>query len=175
MEALEVRTEDEVQLEVTDRNKRSVFTELWSYVVEGWTLIAIPPGRTLDQNRKMWAMLRDVSKQVIWFERKLLPIDWKDLFTAYLQREHLDMVPSLDHKGFVILGTRTSRMSKRRFAELIELIYWFGAEHDVVWSEKAQALWNEEIVKLTEMRAKDPEPPPGPPARVLPFRRKHAG
>lgn len=37
--------------------------------------------------------------------------------------------------GFVALGQRTSTMSKGTFSELVELIFAFGAERGVRWSE----------------------------------------
>ena len=37
--------------------------------------------------------------------------------------------------GFVVCGQRTSKMSKAEFSNLLELIYAFGAEHEVTFSE----------------------------------------
>ncbi len=39
-------------------------------------------------------------------------------------------------------------MSKRDFSELIELIYAFGAEKNVVWSEKAKNAYDEYLYEL---------------------------
>lgn len=89
--------------------------------------------RTLDQNAKMWPMLQDVAAQVNWYGQKLSPDDWKDVFTASLRRTRV--VPGLDAGTFVPLGMRTSDMSKQEFSDLIELIYAFGAEHGVEWSD----------------------------------------
>lgn len=40
------------------------------------------PRRSNPQNRLMWALLQDVSRQVLWHGKRLAPEDWKDLFTA---------------------------------------------------------------------------------------------
>ncbi|EME1833560.1 recombination protein NinB [Cronobacter sakazakii] len=40
--------------------------------------------------------------------------------------------------GFVVLGQSTSKMKVSEFSELLELIYAFGAERGVQWSEDAQ-------------------------------------
>lgn len=40
------------------------------------------PKRSNPQNRLMWALLQDVSRQVLWHGERLAPEDWKDLFTA---------------------------------------------------------------------------------------------
>jgi hypothetical protein len=96
--------------------------------------------RTLEQNAKLWPMLSDVSKQVIWYGQKLTEEEWKDVFSAALKKQKV--VPGLDG-GFVVCGQRTSKMPKREFCDLIELIYAFGAEKAVEWSEPAQAAYNE--------------------------------
>jgi hypothetical protein len=88
--------------------------------------------RTLDQNSKLWPMLQDISRQVDWYGQKLTDDEWKDVFTAALKKQKV--VPGLDG-GFVVCGQRTSTMPKREFCELIELMYAFGAERGVVWSE----------------------------------------
>jgi hypothetical protein len=90
------------------------------------------PRRSLDQNSKLWPMLGDVSEQVDWHGQRLDPSEWKDVFSAALRNQKV--VPGIEG-GFVVLGQSTSRMSVREFADLIELIYAFGAEHDVRWTE----------------------------------------
>lgn len=91
------------------------------------------PARNLEQNALLWALLGDVAKQVVWHGRKLEPESWKHIFTASLKK--LDVVPNLEGTGFVALGLSTSRMSKREFSELIELIRAFGVEHAVVFDD----------------------------------------
>lgn len=100
-----------------------------------WAVTVKPPTRTLDQNAKLWAMLSDVSAQVEWHGTTLTPDNWKDVFTAALKRTKV--VPGIDG-GFVVLGQRTSTMGKALFAELIELIYAFGAERGVTWTDPAE-------------------------------------
>ena len=55
------------------------------------------------------------------------------MFTAALKGSKV--VNGIDG-GKVVIGVSTSRMSKIVFAELLELIYAFGSEKKVVWSEK---------------------------------------
>ncbi len=89
-------------------------------------------GRTADQNARMWAMLTDVSRQVVWYGAKLSKEDWKDVLSASLKAQKA--VPGIDG-GFVVVGSSTSAMSKRMLSDLVELIGAFGAEHKVVWTE----------------------------------------
>ena len=91
--------------------------------------------RTLDQNAKMWPMLEDISKQVEWYKNWLTKEEWKDFFSAIILKQKV--VPNMDSTGFIAVGGRTSKMGKRMFSEMIELMYAFGACHDVVWSEKS--------------------------------------
>src|ERR1035437_2578141 len=67
------------------------------------------PNRTLSQNSKLWPMLADVSKQVVWYGEKLTDDEWKDMFTAALKKEKV--VPGING-GFVVCGQHTSTMPK---------------------------------------------------------------
>lgn len=93
--------------------------------------------RSLDQNALLWKLLTEVSEQVVWYGRKLDPESWKHIFTSSLKR--MDVVPNLDGTGFVALGLSTSRMTKREFSELIELIHAFCAERGVTLSTEVAA------------------------------------
>ncbi|EPM4790188.1 recombination protein NinB [Escherichia coli] len=92
--------------------------------------------RSLDQNRKLWACLGDVSRQVEWHGRWLDAESWKCVFTAALKQQ--DVVPNLAGNGFVVIGQPTSRMRVSEFAELLELIQAFGTERGVKWSDEAR-------------------------------------
>lgn len=97
-----------------------------------------PPKRSMIQNSKMWAMLGDVSKQVVWYGLTLSSEDWKDVLSASLRKE-IRTVPNIDGNGLVVLGMRTSQMSIREMNEMIEYMYCFGASKDVKWSEPQEA------------------------------------
>lgn len=101
------------------------------------------PGRSLEQNSRLWAMLADVSRQVDWLVdgelRKITPEDWKAIFTAALQG-HNRMARGLDG-GVVMLGTSTSRMTVKAMKDLQDLISAFGDEREVKWSDYAEDGW----------------------------------
>jgi len=98
--------------------------------------------RSIDQNRKLWACLSDVSRQVEWHGRWLDSESWKCIFTAALKKQ--DVVPNLNGDGFVVIGQSTSKMRVSEFSDLLELIQSFGAEKGIRWSEEAlEAMeWN---------------------------------
>ncbi|MBO1021492.1 recombination protein NinB [Methylobacterium sp. SD274] len=89
--------------------------------------------RSDEQNRKLWAALSDVSRQVEWYGASLSPDDWKDIFTASLRKARV--VPGIDAGTVVPLGMRTSAMTKAEFSDLLELIHAFGAERGVVFGD----------------------------------------
>ena len=89
--------------------------------------------RNLEQNAKMWAMLADIAGQADWHGIKLNAEEWKDLLSAGLVQSRV--VPNLEGNGFVILGQRTSKLTKSQFAALIDLLYAFGTERGVTWSD----------------------------------------
>jgi hypothetical protein len=92
------------------------------------TLEIRPEKRSDAQNRRLWAMLADISAQVDWYGNKLTSEEWKDVFSASLKRTKV--VPGLDG-GFVVCGQSTSKMTKAEMCELQELMEAFGAEKGV--------------------------------------------
>lgn len=100
---------------------------------EGYVVQIRPKTRSLEQNARLWAMLNEVSRQVVWHARTLTPTEWKDVFSAALHKQ--EVVPNLDGTGFVVLGQRTSQMSVREMGDLMELVAAFGAERGVVFRD----------------------------------------
>ena len=96
-----------------------------------------PETRSLEQNRRLWAMLTDISRQVNWYGQTLTPEEWKDVFTASLKKQKV--VPGIDG-GFVVCGSSTSKMTKPEMAEMQELMMAFGVEHGVEFNDAKQWL-----------------------------------
>ena len=92
--------------------------------------------RSSEQNRRMWAMLRDVSRQVVWYGEKLADEEWKHVFSASLKKQKV--VPGIDG-GFVVLGQSTSKMTVAEMSELMMLMEVFGAEHGVKFTAREYA------------------------------------
>lgn len=69
-------------------------------VIQGGAIEVIVrrPTRTLAQNRKLWPMLSEISKQVNWYGYTLKNSEWKIVLTASLKRQKI--VPAIDG-GFV--------------------------------------------------------------------------
>ena len=100
---------------------------------DGYCVEVKPKTRSLEQNRRMWAMLSDIANQVVWYEKKLTPENWKDIFSAALKKQ--EVVPGMEG-GFVVLGQSTSKMTIAEMTELQELMMAFGTQRNVNWSER---------------------------------------
>lgn len=100
---------------------------------DGYVVTVQEPVRNLDQNALLWVLLTAFSEQLKWPVNgemvKLEPDEWKDLLTAAFGQE--SRVAKGLNGGMVILGARTSKMGKRRFAELIEFIQATAADRGV--------------------------------------------
>lgn len=94
--------------------------------------------RSLPQNDRMWSMLTEVARQLLWHGVKLRPDDWKLIFLDALKRE-LRTVPNLEGTGFVNLGQSSSDLTKSEMSDMIELIHEFGARHGVKFADDAVA------------------------------------
>lgn len=90
--------------------------------------------RSLEANARLWACLNEISNRVVWHGQKLSPEEWKAVFSAALHRQKV--VPGLGG-GFVVLGQHTSRLTKREFSDLLEIINVFAAERGVVFPWEA--------------------------------------
>lgn len=91
--------------------------------------------RNADQNAKMWAMLSDISRAKPE-GRRLTPDDWKAVFMNACGWE-VQFVEGLDGRPFP-QGFRSSRLTKRQMADLINFIGSYGAQHGVQWSDEGR-------------------------------------
>lgn len=114
------------------------FTKAWEWakahlMAEHRLTLEVKPEKRSDaQNRRLWAMLTDISEQVEWYGQKLTPLEWKHVFSAALNKQKV--VPGLDG-GFVVLGLSTSKMTKGEMSDMQELMTAFGAERGVVFKD----------------------------------------
>ena len=110
---------------------------------EGWVVKVGPPSRSGDQNAKMHAMISKIAKDYEFVGRKWDTDSMKRLLVDQFSRDtrddpelkhewenfnKVDMVPSLDRKGVVMLGVQTRRFTKTLASAFIEWLYAFAAE-----------------------------------------------
>jgi hypothetical protein len=115
--------------------KRAI--EAVSQAPEGWVVEIGPNKRTELQNRYLWAALHDVANQKTWCGMKMDAEDWKHLFTAALAGQRFTQGLQ---GGVVVLGSSTSKMNKEQMSELLESIIAWGVENGVKFSDKYEAI-----------------------------------
>lgn len=97
------------------------------------------PTRSSDQNRRLWAVLNDIAKQVLWpvngKQELITPDDWKAITSAAYHGEQR-MALGING-GLVMLGISTRVMRKPEFAEYLTMLQAFGDERGVKWSDPA--------------------------------------
>ena len=93
------------------------------------------PQRTTEQNDRMWAMLTDVARQKTLGGRKWTTNEWKIIFLHAFGQETRYLPPLDGEGGFIPYNQSSSDLSVKEMGELIELMFAWGAENDVVWSD----------------------------------------
>lgn len=98
-----------------------------------------PLTRNNEQNALLHSVISDIAKQVEWAGSKHDVTVWKRLLvSAWLRArgDNAEIYPALDGKGIDIVYERTSQLSIKDCAELIEYIYAWGAGQGIVWSKE---------------------------------------
>ena len=118
------------------KSARQLASEFCLSAPDGTVVRFSEPTRNLDQNARFWATLTDISTQVQWHVdgrmQYLPPEDWKAIISAGLAKSQR-VAAGIDG-GFVMLGSRTSKMTVKEMASLIEFAQFFGDSHGVKWS-----------------------------------------
>ena len=102
----------------------------------GYSVTVGEETRTLEQNRLMWPLIKDMREQIEGMD-KFTPDQTKLRFLNALDNE-MQMLPELEGGGMFVVGQSSSKLTKRQFSDLIELMFAYGAKHDVQWSRKSQ-------------------------------------
>ena len=116
---------------LSETSRRHAMTALVN-APDGMEVIIQQRKRTLPQNDKLHAVLRDISEQVVWYGEKLSVDEWKIILSASWKKQSVKR--GIDG-GFVVMGVSTSGMNKAELSELVELAYAFGSEQGVKFSE----------------------------------------
>lgn len=102
---------------------------------QGYIVTIREPGRTLDQNAAQWPILQAFSDQLLWPVNgqmvQMYPEEWKDVLTAGFRQEMPRLAQSLDGRGVVMLGQRTSRFGKGEFSQWLDFLNATAAHRGV--------------------------------------------
>lgn len=116
--------------------KSQVFPFLAAVLQGGqrWILTLKLETRTQAQNRLMWPILTEFSRQLQWPVNgqfvTMEPDEWKDVLTAAFRGENVRLAMGLNG-GVVMLGQRTSKFTKPEFSNWIEFLYATAADRGV--------------------------------------------
>lgn len=96
------------------------------------------PKRTLPQNDRMWAMLTDIAAFMRKRGTDYTTDEWKVIFMHACGRE-VKFLPSLDGKNFIPYGQSSSDLSKQEMTDLIEFMFAWGAENEILFNDDRKA------------------------------------
>lgn len=89
--------------------------------------------RSDDQNKKLWPMIEDIRQQVPGMEsftRDQVKLRFLDALGS-----EMTFLPKLEGEGMFPVGQRSSTLTVAQFSGLIELLYKYGAEKGVSWTD----------------------------------------
>lgn len=106
----------------------------------GFRVQIAAPKRSNDQNAAQWPILEAFSLQLLWPVNgqmvKMTPEEWKDVLTASFRKESARLAMGLDG-GVVMLGMRTSKMTKAQFSDWLEFLHSVAAARGVELQQEA--------------------------------------
>lgn len=103
---------------------------------DGYCVTISEPTRSLAENSLLHALITEIAKKIEWAGKKRDVETWKRLLVAAWCRvngEAMEILPALDGHGVDIVPARTSKLSKKECADLIEFIYAWGAQSGIEW------------------------------------------
>jgi hypothetical protein len=118
---------------LTSQN-RDIAKQLVESAADGMVLEIRKPKRSLDQNRYYWAILSDISEQVVP-GKDYEPSIWHEYLRALFLPERMVELPDGSMK---MLEGSTSELRVNEFTEYLEKVIKWSAEHDVVFSEETK-------------------------------------
>lgn len=107
--------------------------------------------RSDAENRLLHALLGHISKTQEWAGKKRDIETWKRLLTAAWCRaigEQVELLPALDGHGVDIVFRRTSQLTRKECADLIEFIFAWAAEHDIEFPEHRREVIDSETGEI---------------------------
>lgn len=116
-------------LTISNERDRAKAAEWLARLPFGWRVQFLETKRTLPQNDRMWAMLTDISTQLVWHGQRYSPDDWKDHFMHVLNGGR--WMPAEDG-GMIPIGRSTSKLGKQEHTLLQDIIEGFAERHGVI-------------------------------------------
>ena len=117
-------------------HNRNLAREMVDNAPDGHILEVRPPKRSLDSNRYYWAVLSDISEQVVP-GKAYEPSIWHEYLRALFLPERMVELPDGSIK---MLEPSTSELNQATFSEYTEKVIKWALEHDVKFSDNTRGL-----------------------------------
>jgi hypothetical protein len=117
-------------------HNRNLAREMVDNAPDGHILEVRPPKRSLDSNRYYWAVLGDISEQVVP-GKAYEPSIWHEYLRALFLPERMVELPDGSIK---MLEPSTSELNQSSFSEYTEKVVKWALEHDVRFSDNTRGL-----------------------------------
>ena len=117
-------------------HNRDVAKQMVDNAPDGYVLEVRPPKRSLDSNRYYWAVLGDISEQMV-VGKAYEPSIWHEYLRALFLPERMIELPDGSIK---MLEPSTSELNQSMFSEYVEKVVKWALEHDVKFSENTRGL-----------------------------------
>jgi len=117
-------------------HNRNVAREMVDNAPDGHILEVRPPKRSLDSNRYYWAVLGDISEQVVP-GKAYEPSIWHEYLRALFLPERMVELPDGSIK---MLEPSTSELNQASFSEYVEKVVMWALQNDVKFSDNTRGL-----------------------------------
>ena len=117
-------------------HNRNLAREMVDNAPDGHILEVRPPKRSLDSNRYYWAVLGDISEQVVP-GKAYEPSIWHEYLRTLFLPERMVELPDGSIK---MLEPSTSELNQATFSEYTEKVIKWALEHDVRFSDNTRGL-----------------------------------
>jgi hypothetical protein len=121
---------------ILSQHNRNLAREMVDNAPDGHILEVRPPKRSLDSNRYYWAVLGDISEQVVP-GKAYEPSIWHEYLRALFLPERMVELPDGSIK---MLEPSTSELNQAMFSEYTEKVIKWALEHDVRFSDNTRGL-----------------------------------
>lgn len=118
---------------ILSEHNRQQAVELVLQAENGMVLELRKPKRSLEQNRLYWAILNDISEQVVP-GKAYEPSVWHEYLRALFLPERMMELPDGSIK---LLDPSTAELKQDEFSEYVEKVIKWALEHEVKLTEKA--------------------------------------
>ena len=90
--------------------------------------------RSSEQNRKMWALLTELSQQLTINQQSFDKDRWKAIM-LHAWGEQVEFLPTLDGTSFFPYGHQTSKLSTKMMSSFLEFIIAEGTQRGVKFAD----------------------------------------